>query len=203
MSATIPSPGLQFMLTAFNAMPRSLGDRVRIAALGEALSLAIKCRMRFAKTDIEELHSLRQHTCVGVFRPFDERFYKEACVAGGTFPAVWEKASNTAPWIAPEVLERSAAETMADNRVAPGLAVLISNTDDAADKEGDDLATVGQKQLWWCTSISNEQLVLCRYRKNPKPYSRDPHGQPAKIWKFTRDQWRDQFGAVPHSSEAA
>ena len=203
MSATIVSPGLQFMLSAFNAMPRTLGDRVRINALGEALLLAIKCRMRFAKTDIDELHTLRQQTCVGVFRPFDEHFYTAACIAGGIFPALWEKFNRIAPWVAPEVQERNSTETMANNRVAPGLVVLFSPSGEAADREGDDLATYGVKQLWWCTSLSDEQLVLCRYRKNPKGYSREPHGQPAKVWKLTRDQWREHFGAAVNSAEAA
>lgn len=203
MSDPIVSPGLQFMLAAFNGMPRSLGDRVRIAALGEALTLAIKCRMRFSKTDIDELNSLRQQTCVGVFRPFDEHFYTAACVAGGTFPALWEKATKIAPWIAPEVQDRNFTEVLVDNRVAPGLVVLINPSESVVGGVGDELAVLGTKELWWCTSISDEQLVLCRYRKHPNGYSLAPHGQPAKIWKLTRDQWREQFSSASQGTVAA
>lgn len=199
MSEQIASPGLQFMQVAFNSMPRSLGDRVRIAALGEALTLAVKCKMRFAKTDIEELHKLRQQTCVGVFRPFDERFYTAACVAGGTFAGLWEKANNIAPWIAPEVIDRNCTDVLANNRVAPGLAVLRS----AEDEEDGALAVVGQKQLWWCTSIADDQLVLCRYPKHPNGISRHLHGQPAKVWKLSRDQWLEHFGEALAASKAA
>lgn len=193
------SPGLTFMQSAFDAMPRTLGDRVRIAALGDAMHLAIKCRMRFAKEDIEPLNELRQHTCVGVFRPFDEEFYRGACIAGGTYPALWEKVSGVKSWIAPEVLVKNTAERLKDNRVCPGLGVLIGTAEDDCGHPllvmtKFDLAAMDGKQLWWCTSIDNDHIILCRYARHATGSLLSTSGmKPARRLKLTREQWAELF----------
>lgn len=189
MSATtkITSPGLAFMLAADNGMPSTLGDRLAIASMGEALLLALRCKMKFAKDDMPDLMRLRRQTCVGVFRPTDEQYYRAACVAGGTFAGAWEKYKQTKPWIAPEVLERSNAEVMPANRVAVGLAVLISSEEDA------DLASFRGKQIWWCTSMQDDEVVLCRYHCAAHDTPLVPRGKPARIKKLTRQEWAAQF----------
>ncbi len=46
MTSTSASPGLAFLQAASSAMPSTLGDRATIAAMNEALSFAIRCKMR-------------------------------------------------------------------------------------------------------------------------------------------------------------
>jgi hypothetical protein len=171
-----------------------------IAALGEALSLAIKCRMRFSKDDIGPLNKLRKHTCVGVFRAFDQHYYSAACSTGGTYPALWEKANGIKPWIAPHVLaaRQYQHERMEDSRVAPWMAVLIEREEDSQ-----DLAAMGGMQVWWCTSLDNDHITLCRYQYD-KSGSAIIHDRqkPAKRWKLSRQEWKDLF-AKPEQTAAA
>lgn len=201
MPSTSVSPGLAFMQAAFNAMPRTLGDRERIAALGDALALAIKCRMVFAKDDIKPLGRMQQHTCVGVFRPFDDRFYRLACEAGGTFAGLWEKAQGVKPWIAPQVLTRGSADIAKGNRVAPCMGVLIGTTEEehghpliACTKF--DLAAIQGQQVWWCTSLDNDHIMLCRYRRHPSGSCLMTDGmKPARRLKLNREQWKALLAA--------
>lgn len=190
MPSTSISPGLAFLQAASNAMPSTLGDRVMIAALNEALSFAIRCKMRFAKADMPKLVRLRRQTCVGVFRPDDERFYSEACAAGGTFAGAWEKHYGLKPWIAPEVLEARSPDVMTNNRVAPGLAVLI---DSNAEME---LGTFQGKQIWWCTSFDDSEMFLCRYHCDPNDTPLLARGKPARRLILSRSNWADLFGTT-------
>lgn len=201
MQSTSVSPGLAFMQAAFNAMPRTLGDRVRIAALGDALTLAIKCRMVFSRDDIKPLERLQQHTCVGVFRAFDDCYYRQACEAGGTFAGVWEKVKGIKPWSAPEVLARRSADVMKDNRVAPGMGVLIGVAEDdhghplvAGTKL--ELAALQGRQVWWCTSIDADHIVLCRYHRHPDGSCLKTDGlKPTRRLKLNREQWKALLAA--------
>lgn len=187
MTSTSASPGLAFLQAASSAMPSTLGDRATIAAMNEALSFAIRCKMRFVKTDLLELLRLRRQTCVGVFRPDSEHFYSGACAAGGTFAGAWEKHFGLKPWIAPEVLEARSPDVLANNRVGPGLAVLIDS------KVDEDLATFRGKQIWWCTSFDDSEMILCRYHCDPHDTPLVARGKPARRMTLNRSQWEKLF----------
>ncbi len=187
---TTASPGLAFMLAASNGIPSTLGDRSATAALGAALLLAIRCKMKFDKADMAELWKLRRSSCVGVFRPTDISFYTAACVAGGTFAGAWEKHHEIKPWVAPIVLEKGNADILANNRVAPGLGVLLESGEDP------ELATLSGKQVWWCTSMSAEEIVLCRYACGLTTTPLRPSGNPARIKTLTRASWPSYFASA-------
>ncbi|EKF7416797.1 TPA: hypothetical protein ACNVX4_006307 [Pseudomonas aeruginosa] len=194
MTYTSVSPGLAFLQAASNAMPSSLGDRATIAAMNEAMSFAVRCKMRFAKADMPELLRLRRQTCVGVFRPDSEPFYSAACAAGGTFAAAWEKHFRMKPWIAPEVLEARSPDLLTNNRVGPGLAVLIEA------KTDQDLATFRGKQVWWCTSFDDTEMILCRYPCNPNETPLVARGKPARRMTLSRSQWSDLFTSAEETA---
>lgn len=201
------SAGMQFLRVTRDAMPSTLGDRVRIQAMCEALSLAIRCKFKFDLSDGDKLanrgwgaYSIT--TSVGVFRPLDEHYYAEACVHGGTFARMWEAHLGRKPWMAPNVVGcrnrgASSVEELGENRVAVGLGVLIPR-DPASDD--DSLAHTRDRQVWWCTSVSKDEIVVCRYRFEEGrryPFGRQS-GAPAKRLKMDRKQW-DEFvkEAVP------
>lgn len=187
---TTISPGLAFMLAASNGMPSTLGDRSTTAALGDALLLAIRCKMKFDRADMAELWKLRRSTSVGVFRPTDTCYYTAACRAGGTFAGAWEKHHETKPWVAPIVLEKGNADILANNRVAPGLGVLVESGEDP------ELATLSGRQVWWCTSMSAEGIVLCRYAPGLTTTALRPSGSPTRIKTLTRASWPTFFASA-------
>jgi hypothetical protein len=202
---TATSPAIAFLIAARDAMPSTLGDRVRIQAMGEAMSIAVRCRFKFNKDDGQALANGRFgiETSVGVFRPLDESYYAEACSHGGTYARMWESWTETKPWMAPRVLSRptyrgGATEVLADNRVAPGLGILIASPPTQDDEAG--LARAGGDQVWWCTSLGKDEIVICRYRYQDGmayPFQRD--GAPARRMKLTRAQWAAQ--TAPKAAE--
>ena len=184
--------GLAFLTAARDLMPRTLGDRDRIRGMSEAMNVAIRCRFCFALTDAEALAKGRFgiKTCVGVFRPLD--YYAMACKFGGTYARMWEVHTGMQPWIAPLVLltrdRDDSLEPSPNNRVAVGLGVLIATP---VDQDDEKLARTRDHAVWWCTSVSNDQIILCRYRYPPDrrwPGQRD--GAPAKRWTLSRDEWK-------------
>ncbi|KVP65640.1 hypothetical protein WJ96_04535 [Burkholderia ubonensis] len=206
------SAGLAFMQAAAAAMPKSLGDRERIAAFSEAMKLAIRNRFAFAKEDAKELLRMGIQTCVGVFRPLD--YYQEACVAGGTYPKMWEAHHGQKPWIArkaivPRYLQRDYGRTSIQdgNRVATGLGVLMPQSFDDADKF---TLPVEGLQVWWVTSMTDELITVCRYRLSPSelekrhydtPFQRTGH--PFRIRKLTREQWKELNAEPVEDKQAA
>ena len=191
------SAGLAFMLAAAAAMPKTLGDRERIAAMSEAMQLAVRNRFAFAKDDAEELRRLGIRTCVGIFRPLD--YYLGACVYGGTYAKMWEAYHNQKPWIAltaiaPHHLSRE-YELLANNRVTVWMGVLLPQSFDDHDER---TIPVEGKQVWWVTSQDAEHITVCRYRLTDgqlatvgraRPFQHA--GKPFRIRKLTRDQWAE------------
>lgn len=192
-----PSAGLAFITAARDGMPSTLGDRVRIQAMGDAMALAVRCKFKFDKDDAAVLKQFGIHTCVGVFRPMDEHYYSQACVHGGTYARMWEAWAGMRPWIASRAFAGGYGSTRGDelgeNRVAPGIGVLLPlvEADAGADAA---LSQTRDAQVWWCTSIEKEEIVLCRYRfPAERRYPFDREGQPARRMKLSRAQWAALF----------
>jgi hypothetical protein len=194
------SAGLTFLRAARDAMPNTIGDRVRVQAMCEALSLSIRCKFKFDAADGEKLAdrgwgSYAIQTSVGVFQPLDSHYYSEACVHGGTFARMWEAYTGQRPWVAPNVFGcasrgTSSVEELGENRVAVGLGVLIRRD---ADKDDAGLARTRDRQVWWCTSASKNEIILCRYRyegESRYAFGRQS-GAPAKRLKMNRAQWEE------------
>lgn len=214
-SATTPraeSAGMIFLRATRDAMPSTIGDRVRIQAMCEALSLAIRCKFKFDVADAEKLANrgwgaYSIHTSVGVFRPLDGHYYAEACVHGGTFARMWEQHTGQRPWIAPNVVGcrargASSVEELGENRVAPGLGVLVHRDPEADDNS---LAHTRDRQVWWCTSSSKDEIILCRYRfeeGSRYPFGRSS-GAPAKRLKLDRKQWAEFVKEPVRAAEPA
>ncbi|WP_148211110.1 hypothetical protein [Methylibium petroleiphilum] len=202
-----PSAGLAFLTAARDGMPSTLGDRVRIQAMGEAMHLAVRCKFRFDKDDAGALKPFGIRTSVGVFRPMDENYYSAACVHGGTYARMWEAWADMKPWIAPRAIAGGYGSTRGDdlgeNRVAPGVGVLLPLTEaDAGADAG--LSQTRDAQVWWCTSIEKNEIVLCRYRfPEGRRYPFDRDGQPARRMKLSRAQWAALFPVQKKQDEQA
>jgi len=192
------SAGLAFLTAARDAMPSTLGDRVGIQAMCEAMSLAVRCKFKFDKDDAGVLATqFGIRTCVGVFRPLDESYYSAACVHGGTYARMWESWADMKPWIASNAIAgncgASRGESLGENRVAPGVGVLLPLTEADSDVDA-GLAQTREAQVWWCTSIAKDEIVLCRYRfPEGRRYAFDRDGPPARRIKLSRPQWAALF----------
>lgn len=199
------STGLSFMQAAKAAMPKSLGDRERIAAMSDAMRLAIRNRFVFDKEDAAQLVRMGIETCVGVFRPLD--FYLQACLHGGTYPKMWEAHHKQRPWMARNVvvpywLMGGHRTTVRERgRVTERLGVLLPQTFAPHDPHTMD---VDGMQVWWVTSMTDEAVNLCQYRQqitdfpkrdNEAPFKRPGH--PFRIRKLTRTQWKELFADEP------
>lgn len=195
---------MKFIAAAHNAMPSTIGDRDRISAMDGVLRTAITCRFPFDRDDGRHLASshLGIETNVGVFRPLDMHAYVLACVHGGTYPKAWEAHHGIKPWVAPRIFVSEdrwgAIARLQDNRIAPGLGVLI---DAPLEEDDPQLARDEGSQIWWCTSMDKDRLILCRYRMEPvqdarervRPYAHT--GAPAKRMTIDRAQWEALFAA--------
>lgn len=191
------SPGMMYMLAVDRAMPRSIGDRARSAAMDEALGFAIRNRFGFSKSDGNTLDELSTRTTVGVFDPLGKSFYKMACTKGGTFASMWEKHHQTQPWIAALSFHEDAKDPVVTNRearVAPGIGVLLTPREGAAEP-GLQTHLIGPErpmEAWWCSSFNADAIVLCRYRQDPTSARQawyDRHGSPERVQKLTRPEW--------------
>lgn len=183
------SPALTFLLAAQDAMPRTIGDRERIAGMDSSMMTALKCRFKFHKDDAEFLKQLQILTCVGKFRPLHNNFYAAACAHGSSFAKVWEVAHKISPWMGHKVLAKIDHQTITLRgcRVAAGFGVLIACD---GENDGGNLARTATEQVWWCTSFDNDRIVLARYQFSEcsrHPFNHD--GAPAKLMKLNRLEW--------------
>ena len=205
MSTKEKSAGVLFMQTTAAILPRTLGDRERVPAMSAALQLAIRNRVVFHVDDGALLDRLGIRTCVGVFRPMDELYYHWACMAGGTYAAMWEKHHKQRPWKAAHAVmprphhdwQRKLGRIQKASRVTKHLGVLMPE-DFMPARSAAEAARFGQYQgyqVWWCTSVTDEEITLCRYplpEDHAKHYGDAPFvrsGRAAKIRKLSRDEW--------------
>jgi len=191
------SVGLAFLQAAVGAIPKTMGDRERINLLDGAMSLAVRGRFAFDRDDAAELQRFDIHTCVGVFRTLD--WYLLACQAGGTYPRMWEAHHKQRPWVAARAafVDRTSygprPEFKEDNRVAPGAALLMPPS---FGNPCHALASHEGLQVWWCTSMTDETVTLCRYLVPATLDQRlstyggfERSGSPARVRKLTREEW--------------
>ncbi|WP_241244696.1 hypothetical protein [Burkholderia ambifaria] len=195
------SAGLAFIQAAAAAMPRTLGDRERIAAMDEAMQIAVRNRFAFDKDEAEALNRYRISTCVGKFRPLD--FYGMACYHGGTYARMWETHHKQKPWVAAVAVFAGhwtsfapREEVRPKNRVATSVAVLLPAS--FSPYEALLARTDDGHQVWWCTSMDADTITLCRYewpncgegREDLMRYPYYHSGQkPARIRKLSREEW--------------
>lgn len=191
----VPSPGLAFMQATVAAIPKSLGDRVRIALMNDTLKMAVQHKFVFDLADGPALNRMQIYTCVGVFDPLREHYYPLACKTGGTFARMWEKHNQLKPWIAARALydcwHRRNPET-SDGRVANSIPVLLPlSFQDGAKDAG--LDAIDGQAVWWVTGTSKDHILLCRYPKDESNdmarYGIQRSGKPARRAKLTRDVW--------------
>jgi len=189
-----PSPGLAFLQAAANAMPRTLCDRELISAMCGVMKIAVECRFAFDKGDAAALAEFSMNRS-SVFRPLDEHYYAAACSHGGTYARMWEAHHGIKPWIASRALglagHHSTPPVLPNNRIATGMGLLVAaDPATAAQDATDRLPRFEDAQVWWCTSLEAEQIVLCRYRfKDGERWPFARNGQPAKVWKVSRAEW--------------
>ena len=185
---------LNFLTAARNAMPKTLGDRDRVAAMNGLMRTAIDCRMGFARDDATALASLGEQFCVGVFRPMDENWYVAACKAGGTYIQMWEKHCGVKPWIASLPAPEDPHGPMQENvRAAPGMAILLDGQDDKP-----NLPRSRDKQVWWITSFQwrSDALVVCRYpleEGHANPFIRSSGSKLLARRRIERAEWDELF----------
>jgi hypothetical protein len=203
-NSTTLSAAVTFLLATQKAIPKTLGDRERIAVMSDAMRMAVCNRFQFDLDDAAQLKRLGIQTCVGVFRPMD--YYGQACISGGTYPRMWEQFNNIAPWRGARVAfydrdHRRITHTE-DGRVCEGIAFLmppefsVSKSDVTLDAE---LASFDSLQVWWCTGISADSINLTRYEPTPgRPDGAfcKPGGAPARRRKLTREEWEVFQNAV-------
>lgn len=206
----VQSPGLALLVASRGAFPSSMGDRPGIAAINSILDMAISNRVKFDINDgqsIVDAH-LEARTCVGVFRPLDQHWYEKAAIAGGTFARMWEKHFGHKPFVAVEAWCGDNAQPLQKQRVAPGLAILLPDSE-----PGDGLQTFDGSAVWWCTSLdfSKDRVTLCRYRTTPAHHMRRPSQMtdgaarvPVRRMTILRSEW-DHFAKtiVVHRNIAA
>lgn len=189
------SPALLFLTTARGSLPKGIGDRDWHAFMSGVMGMAIDTKMIFDSNDGKALDRLSSRCQYGVFSPIGENWYIQACRVGGTYCRMYEKAVGLAPWIAPLTLpQRNVEHPRVSARVAPRIGVVLpktENDDPTAEK------TRAGDQVWWCTSLTNDQIILCRYRQSAQTSSDYGNGPPIKRWKLTRAEWKEL-----HATEA-
>lgn len=191
------SPALAFMDATDAALPKSLTWREQVKALEDALTLAVKNRFQFHKDDAVELQRYSINRCSGKFDPLSQYFYMVSCYSGGTYAAMWEKHRDQAPWFAPlaahGVLEYA---FHARTRFSPNMAILVAPQPGAP--QSPDLCSYRKLEVWWCTSMKSDQVVLCRYAMPAPTESRvqsnqersfHSMGSPAKRKILTRTEF--------------
>lgn len=187
-----PSAGLAFMRAAKVAMPKTLGDRERIAAMSAAMSLAVQNRFAFKPEDAAELRRMGIETTVGVFRPLDGYYYL-ACRVGGTYAKMWETFHKQKPWKAAAAVftdyrNSCSLELLEDNRVTTNTAILMPEGFAPVEPE---LASHQGMQVWWVTDVTDSTINVCRYKNSGghKGQFQRPGGAPARRRQLSREDW--------------
>lgn len=204
------SPALALLIAADSAFPEGAGDRIRIQALDDVLTGAIRCKAKFDVNDGPRIEAARieVRTCVGVFRPLDPRWYHDAAIVGGTYARMWEKHFGYKPFIAPEAWRGDYQEApLQKQRIVPGLAILLPETEPES-----GLQTFRGAAVWWCTNLDypKDRIHLCRYRSEPSTNMRrpsdirDPAARvPARRKTILRAEWQEITDALVIQREAA
>lgn len=180
------SAGVTFLQAAENGIGKSIGERLRSATMNNLLTTAIKTKMAFLPDDAAALRSFSITSSVGVFRPLEESFYRQACLSGGSYAQMWEKARGVKPMKAARA-GTSSSDVQTEIRVAADIAVfLVGEDDDPLMPRHEGL------QVWWVTSINLEvgTINLGRYKlyaDQRYPFNR--FDAPAKRKKLNREQW--------------
>ncbi|MDF9779107.1 hypothetical protein [Pseudomonas baetica] len=180
------SAGVSFLQAAANGIAKSIGERLRSATMNDLLLTAIKTKMAFMPDDAASLQRFSIMSSVGVFRPLDEAFYRQACLYGGSYAQMWEKSHGVKPMKAARA-GTSNRDVQTDIRVAADIAVfLVGEDDDPLMPRYEGL------QVWWVTSINLEggTINLGRYKlyaDERYPFNR--FDAPAKRKKLNREQW--------------
>lgn len=186
MQNSILSAGVTFLQAAQTGIAKSIGDRVRSATMNDLLFMAIKTKMAFGPDDSPLLRDLAITTSVGVFRPLDECFYRQACLSGGTYAKMWERANGVKPMKA-ALAGTSTTDIQAEIRVASNIAVLmVGDDDDSLMPRYEDL------QVWWVTSINLKEGIINLGRYKLYADQRYPFNRldsPAKRKKLNLEQW--------------
>lgn len=201
LGAKTVSPAVQFLTLAEASLPKGTGDRDWHSFMALMLGQAIGYKMIFDKDDGPALERLSARCQYGVFSPVSETWYSQACRVGGTYSRMYEKAVGLTPWVAPiAILDQRGEQAKANSRVAPGMGVILPKT------EKDDPAAAKTRtgdQIWRCTSITNDHIVLCRYSPNPERGHGYSGGAPFKRWKLSRAEWTALHGSKPREAAPA
>ena len=180
------SAGVCFMQAAADGIAKSIGPRLRAETMNNLLMTAIITKMAFMPDDAATLRALSITSSVGVFRPLNDSFYRQACLTGGSYAQMWEKAHGVQPIKAARA-GTIASDVQAEIRVAADIAVFLAGDDN------DPLMPRHEGlQVWWVTSINLEAGIinLGRYKLYPDqycPFKR--YYAPVKRKKLNRDQW--------------
>lgn len=193
------SRALTYLRALRAAIPASANMGEVSSMMNEGMRIALRNRFEFHIDDGAALQRLSYITNAGVFHPFGEGFYALACLTGGTYARLWEKHVCRRPWKAPLVLKGiqgdmagqpmlSTLETLAENRIAPGMVLLMPPTFQQELKNVYSLSP--SLRVWRCTSFDNETLVLTAY-DNMRAYDTKLQalGRPSHIRRFTRESW--------------
>ncbi len=208
------SNGVAFLSAASQAFPKSIGDREYVHAMHRLMEIVVQSRMVFSVQDGKALRRLAYRTCVGHFDPLAENWYARACVAGGTYPAMWEKHHGMRPWKAtmaihktPGVKPYGYVQTKEDdfalhaftllpgNRVFPGMAVLFQTSmEDDPDYELTRLDNypLGNARDPDTPLVSGEVWWVSSFSNGHITLCRYRSGKntPARRKKLTRDEWQ-------------
>ncbi|HHH9443077.1 TPA: hypothetical protein ACP32N_005065 [Pseudomonas aeruginosa] len=192
MSQTQISTGMAFMHAAHRGINQAVGDRVRSQLLNAAMEIAINGGMDFNLGDIELLQGLQMATQESAFTPFSEHYYSMAAKAGSSFCELWEKVFSWTPLNTPTV-EHDGVIIRKAQRVAPGIAVLVSGVD-----TDDRMPRFAGRQVWWCTSINTVKgtITLSRFKLfggHGYPFLQE--GAPTTTKRLTHTSWLKFIGS--------
>jgi len=201
LDAKTVSPAVQFLTIAEASLPKGIGDRDWHSFMGLMLGQAIGHKMIFDKDDGPALERLSARCQYGVFSPVSENWYSQACRVGGTYSRMYERAVGLVPWVAPvAILDQRGEQVRMNSRAAPGMGVILPKV------ENDDPAAARTRagdQIWRCTSLTNDHIVLCRYRINSDSALGYSSGAPFKRWKLSRAEWQELHGSKPRAATPA
>ncbi len=180
------SPAVKYLVALFLASRRS-GDRDRCTLMYQGLGIAIENGFSFGIDDARILkrEGIAISTSVGKFSPVWDQGYEKAVRLGGSYVAMYEYATKMRPWRHPMVLipvsyrKNLEVERRENSRLVPGFCVDRRET---------------LEERFFCTSISDDQIVLCRYHMLEPEKRNEKTGliwssRVAKRLVMDREQW--------------